>query len=530
MSDQQMSYKYSNKVVLAPMVRVGTLPMRLLSLDYGADLVYCEEIIDRKILNTTRTENGVLGTTDYTMCDGTVVFRTCPREKEKIIFQLGTCDAKRALAAARKVEKDVAGIDVNMGCPKEFSIKGGMGCALLSQPDKIKQILTTLVEGLSIPVSCKIRVFPEVEETVKLAKLIESTGVVALAVHGRTRDERPQHKNRNGTIRAIAQALSIPVIANGGSKEIIQHEDIEQFRKAAGASSVMIARQAEWNCSIFRKEGKLPLYDVIKAYLKYAFQYDNNDINTKYCVLQMMHETMDRPEGQASLTAKTNEEFSEIWGLRPEFQHAVQDRRQQTDRLQELSADGNHGFKRRKADDGLPLIELPVRFDKKCYLPAMSPKQSLHEWCYRCHYKNPVYQTEERPSDRSFNSRVLVDGKWYTTPFWEKRKQYAEQSAAMCCLLTHDLHDGRVKEPEDQTPELRHKWHQLALSEKHGNVTGVGGGGDARSGHDSVGVDSPDDVSSVTESSGGKERRRSADTADAGCDVNDKGLDENSVS
>ena len=49
---------YSNKLILAPMVRIGTLPMRLLSIDYGADLVYCEELIDFKLLKSRRKENG----------------------------------------------------------------------------------------------------------------------------------------------------------------------------------------------------------------------------------------------------------------------------------------------------------------------------------------------------------------------------------------------------------------------------------------------------------------------------------------
>ncbi|KAK7505824.1 hypothetical protein BaRGS_00003095 [Batillaria attramentaria] len=459
-----MSENYTNKMILAPMVRVCTLPMRLLSLDYGADLVYCEEIIDRKILLTQRIENGLLGTTDFVMSDGTVVFRTCPQEKGKVIFQLGTSDAKRALAAARVVEKDVAGIDVNMGCPKEFSVKGGMGCALLKQPEKIKQILTTLVEGLSIPVTCKIRVLPELENTLNLARLIEGTGVAALAVHGRTQDERPQHKNRNHIIKAVAEAVSIPVIANGGSKEILQFEDIEKFRANTGASSVMIARAAEWNCSIFRREGQLPLYDVVKAYIRYAFQYDNNEINSKYCILQMMHESMDMPEGQGTLSVKTHEDISEVWGMQDCYRQVLQDRKRLEGSLYQQAGDGSYGFKRRKADDGCVVIEIPVKFDKKCYLPAMSPKQSLHEWCQRCLYGNPKYKTVERPGDRSFNSHVLVDGKWYTTSFWEKRKQYAEQAAAMCCLLSNNIHDGRIKEPDDQTPELRQKWHQLAQS------------------------------------------------------------------
>lgn len=89
--------------------------------------------------------------------DGHIVFRTCALEKDKVVLQLGTANAERALRIAKMVENDVAGIDINMGCPKEFSIKGGMGAALLNDPDRAKNILKTLVENIKIPVTCKIR-------------------------------------------------------------------------------------------------------------------------------------------------------------------------------------------------------------------------------------------------------------------------------------------------------------------------------------------------------------------------------------
>lgn len=110
-------------------------------------------------------------------------------------------------------QDDVSGIDVNMGCPKEFSIKGGMGAALLKKPDKIKAILTTLVQHAKIPVTCKIRVLSTIEETIELALLVQSCGVSALAVHGRNINERPQHSNRNDFIKAVAEKLDIPIIA-----------------------------------------------------------------------------------------------------------------------------------------------------------------------------------------------------------------------------------------------------------------------------------------------------------------------------
>jgi tRNA-dihydrouridine synthase 2 len=110
-------------------------------------------------------------------------------------------------------ENDVAGIDVNMGCPKEFSVKGGMGSALLTQPEKAQEILRTLVHGVRIPVTCKIRILSDLESTVKLCKGLASCGIAAIAVHGRTKEERPRHMNHNDVIRVVAESVNIPVIA-----------------------------------------------------------------------------------------------------------------------------------------------------------------------------------------------------------------------------------------------------------------------------------------------------------------------------
>ncbi|XP_032364879.1 tRNA-dihydrouridine(20) synthase [NAD(P)+]-like, partial [Etheostoma spectabile] len=149
------------------------------------------------------------------------MFRTCERERDRVVLQMGTADPDRALAVARLVEKDVAAIDVNMGCPKEYSTKGGMGAALLSDPDKIEAILRKLVAGVSIPVTCKIRILPSLEETLSLVRRIERTGVAAVAVHGRLKEERPRHPLHCDYIQAVARAVSIPVIANGGSLDLV---------------------------------------------------------------------------------------------------------------------------------------------------------------------------------------------------------------------------------------------------------------------------------------------------------------------
>ena len=71
----------------------------------------------------------------------------------------------------KQVENDVDAIDINMGCPKAFSLKGGMGAALLSQPEKIRKILTGLVAVAKIPVTCKIRILPKLEDILDLVKV-----------------------------------------------------------------------------------------------------------------------------------------------------------------------------------------------------------------------------------------------------------------------------------------------------------------------------------------------------------------------
>lgn len=107
------------------------------------------------------------------------------------------------------VQEDVAAIDVNMGCPKEFSVKGGMGVALMANLELAKQILTGLVAAVSIPVTCKIRVLKSTEETIRVVKELESTGISAIAVHGRTRDERPQHQVNPGMFYILHYIQSI---------------------------------------------------------------------------------------------------------------------------------------------------------------------------------------------------------------------------------------------------------------------------------------------------------------------------------
>jgi len=439
---------FQNKVILAPMVRVCTLPMRLLALDYGADLVYCEEIIDHKMLKCRRIVNHTLGTIDYIDdTEDVVVFRTCSKEKDHIVFQIGTCNPQRALKVAKLVENDVAAIDINMGCPKEFSIKGGMGAALLSQPEKIKAILTTLVEGISKPVTCKIRILPRLEDSIVLCKLIEGTGVSALAIHGRMKDERPCHPNHDDIIKAITKEISIPVIANGGSREMTAYKDLIAFKEATNASSVMIARAAMWNCSIFRKTGVLSLDDAIVDYLKYAVTYDNHPLNSKYCVQQMLQDLQETDRGRALLSSKTLLDICKQWHLEDYFsamQTEFNNRAKKLSLHKRDDDDMDCNLKRIKVDG---IIQMTLEYVRSSFKDCELPKTRLYTWCRKEKLPNPVYEMEYK--EKLFKSVVTVNGKKYTTSKWEKNKKSAEQAAALVGL--HEI--GIIEESSLQNQD-----------------------------------------------------------------------------
>ncbi|XP_024138397.1 tRNA-dihydrouridine(20) synthase [NAD(P)+]-like isoform X2 [Oryzias melastigma] len=370
------------------------------------------------------------------------MFRTCRKEKDRVVFQMGTADPDRALAVARLVEKDVAAIDVNMGCPKEYSTKGGMGAALLSNPDKIEAILRKLVSGVSVPVTCKIRILPTLEETVALAQRIEKVGVAAIAVHGRFKDERPRHPVHCDYIQAVAQAVSIPVIANGGSLDLVKtYEDIEEFRRATGAASVMLARAAMWNASVFSSQGLLPVERVMEEYLKYAIRYDNHAFNTKYCLCQMLRDKVESPLGKQVQAAQTNAEISEALGLQEFYRQTEEKLQTRREAVQSSSPPSS------PVVDG-DVVTMAVKFERREYPPQITPKMVLLEWSRKQRMEQPLYETVQRSQDRAFQSTVTVDEKKYRSSLWEKSKKFAEQAAAIVCLRFLGVPEGRIGEKD----------------------------------------------------------------------------------
>eukprot|EP01080_Neovahlkampfia_damariscottae_P011664 gene11664-4901_t len=303
---------YKNKVILAPMVRVGRLPFRLLALDYGADLVYSEELIDKKLLQTVRKYNKELDLVEYVQENtGYIVYQTCPKEKGKNVLQLGTGTPELALKSALHCYEDYSAIDINMGCPLHFSTHSKMGSELLKDPQRIKEILTTLVNNIDKPVTCKIRIFPDEKETIELVQMIEKTGVAAIGVHARYIPDRPRDPARLERLAAISESISIPVIANG---DVFNFSDIQEVQKITKCPSVMIARGALWNCSIFQKE-KEDDYMVAQKYLMHCLNYNEVFSYTKYTLQKMYEKNPKDIVFQDIVKAKTFESLTKIFDI-----------------------------------------------------------------------------------------------------------------------------------------------------------------------------------------------------------------------
>lgn len=316
-----------------------------------------------------------------------------------------------------------------------------MGVALAANITNAKDILTTLVTSLSIPVTCKIRIRNTTEDTIEHVKDLVSTGIKAIAIHGRTKDERPQHKPHPEVVKAVAEAIDIPVICNGGSREIDRFTDISKFKELCGASSIMIARAAEWNVSIFRPQGLLPIMDVIKKYLIVAVDYDSYATNVKYCVQNMLRDLQESELGKKFLDAQTLEQICDVFDLKDYCKTKQEEYKKKEMMIRREVLENEPNAKRMKLDDGT--IEENIAFIRSNFMKDVNlPKSLLHTYTKKKLRTVPIYKTEQ--NGQIFRAFLTLGNKKYSSSFWEKNKRNAEQGAALVCLL----HLGLIQREE----------------------------------------------------------------------------------
>ncbi|KAK7037637.1 tRNA dihydrouridine synthase [Paramarasmius palmivorus] len=173
-----------------------------------------------------------------------------PSSDRPLVIQFCANDPDKLLESAQALEGYCDAIDINLGCPQDIAKKGKYGAFLMEDWDLIYRLINTLHENLSIPVTAKFRVFPTVEKTVEYAKMLESAGAQILTCHGRLREQRGQNAGLAdwAKIRAVKQAVSVPVFANGN---ILFQSDIQRCLDETGCDGVMSAEGQLYNAALF---------------------------------------------------------------------------------------------------------------------------------------------------------------------------------------------------------------------------------------------------------------------------------------
>ncbi|MCI3951070.1 MAG: tRNA-U20-dihydrouridine synthase [Burkholderiales bacterium] len=224
------SYHLKNKLVVAPMAGVTDRPFRQLCKRMGAGLAVSEMVASNSLLwgseKTRRRANH----------EG---------EVDPISVQIAGADPQMMAEAARyNVDQGAQIIDINMGCPAKKVCNVMAGSALLRDEPLVIRILDAVVAAVDVPVTLKIRTGwdRDHKNARTVARIAESAGIRALAIHGRTRACGFSGNAEYDTIAAVKADVAIPVIANG---DIDTPEDAERVLDYTRADAVMIGRAAQ---------------------------------------------------------------------------------------------------------------------------------------------------------------------------------------------------------------------------------------------------------------------------------------------
>jgi tRNA-dihydrouridine synthase B len=230
-------YVLPSSVVLAPMAGVTDRPFRILCRKLGAGLAASEMLTsDIRLWNTPKSRRRM----------------SHEGEPEPRVVQLAGADG-RALAEAARMNVDLGAqiIDVNMGCPAKKVCGKLCGSALLQDEALVGRLLEAVVNAVSVPVTLKIRTGWDRNNRngVRIARIAQSAGIKALAVHGRTRADFYEGDAEYETIRQIKAAIAIPVFANGDIESPQKAREVLDFTSADG---VMLGRGSHGAPWIFR--------------------------------------------------------------------------------------------------------------------------------------------------------------------------------------------------------------------------------------------------------------------------------------
>ena len=263
-----------NNVVLAPMAGISNSAYRTIIKEMGAGLIVAEMVSDKAIMYGSKKTVDMLYMTDF---------------ERPISQQIFGSDKESFVIAAKYIYENMKPdiIDINMGCPvPKVAISSQAGSALLKTPDKVYEIVKSVVDAVPIPVTVKIRSGWDENSinAVEIAKVIEKAGASAITVHPRTRKQGYSGNANWNIIKEVKESVNIPVIGNGDIKSCY---DAKRMLDETGCDAIMIGRGVLGNpwlikeCVEYLEKGIIPKEVTFKEKINMIKKHLNLLIETK---------------------------------------------------------------------------------------------------------------------------------------------------------------------------------------------------------------------------------------------------------
>jgi len=229
-----------NPVVLAPMAGVTNAAFRVIAKKMGTGLIYAEMVSDNAVNYRNQKTLDMLYVDE---CEHPITMQIFGSSKETFT------------QAAKYIDENCACdiIDINMGCPAPKITKNHAGAKLLLEPEKVYEIVASVVDAVKKPVTVKMRTGWDHNHiyAIENALKVEAAGASAIALHGRTRSDGYSGKSDWGIIKDVKNAVkTIPVIGNG---DITTPEQFEHALATSGVDAIMIGRAALGNPWLLKK-------------------------------------------------------------------------------------------------------------------------------------------------------------------------------------------------------------------------------------------------------------------------------------
>ncbi len=238
------------RISLAPIHEYTDAPFRILCQKHGCEAIFVP------LINVTAVTKGKL-------------IPDIHESEREVYVQLSGSNPKEFAETVKIVSEkfqNIAGFNINAGCPSHTTMKIGAGSALMKNLELLSKIIVECKKVTSLPVSVKTRIFTEVEKTISFYKGIESAGADFIITHGRTVKQGYSGKSNWKIISDAHKALSIPVIGNGDIQNLDQAESLIEN----SCDGIMIGRAALQNPMVFKGKKELSQSERKNLFLEYC--------------------------------------------------------------------------------------------------------------------------------------------------------------------------------------------------------------------------------------------------------------------